>query len=162
MKKVFVIILSVLSTLVVSAQSTPGSIKLNQSGTNMIQYIDNDGKQSTGVAQAPPALQNVASWIAQWTKQNNKGVFQAGGKQYESFAYRGDDGTNYETRIVATAVNDPKKGFDVRFQSRKIGEKDYKDGRVIILGWENHPWLVSVDYTPARGIFFTFSPYKHE
>ena len=78
----------------------------------------------------------------------------------DRFRYRGNNGQGYETRIVALPSDDPYKAYDVHFQSKRMGSDQYRDGRVIILDWQNNPWLVKVDYSNERGLFFKFIPYQ--
>lgn len=148
---------------------------VNVSGMDKIVYIDNHGRHAVTFAM-PPAGVNGPEWIAKWRKDKENGRSEEEGKLYGSFSYMGANGYPYQTRIVATATNDPMNPWMVRFQSRPVQERGndrhygddnrrydddgYMDGRVIVLDWNNTPWYVDVYYSNERGIYFMFTPYQ--
>jgi hypothetical protein len=73
--------------------------------------------------------------------------------------YMGNNGSKYTTKVVVTASTDPNKNYEVHFESRKLNEGDYHKGRVILLDYSMKPWLVKVDYSNDRGVYFMLSPY---
>jgi len=144
----------------------------NESGRDKIAYIDNHGQQATTTA-IPYAGTCDPQWTAQWRKEMADGHLEHDGKLYQSFSYQGANGAAYQTRIVATATNDPMNRFTVRFQSKQADERGengndgryheddgYHDGRVIILDWDHNPWQVDVYYSNEKGIYFMFSPFQ--
>jgi len=135
---------------------------MNQNGMNKIMYIDNKGAQATGAAMSPAAEGNNPSWTADWTKTDNLGNPMGDKKLYKTFSYLGSNGSNYQTRIVASATGDPNKRFEVHFQSKKLdGEDEFHNGRVVILDWNHNPWEVKVNYSNDQGIFFVLNPVQH-
>lgn len=73
--------------------------------------------------------------------------------------YMGNNGLKYTTKVVVTASTDPSKNYEVHFESRKLNEGDYHKGRVILLDYSKKPWLVKVDYSNDKGVYFILSPY---
>ena len=73
--------------------------------------------------------------------------------------YLGNNGVKYTTKVVVTASTDPNKNYEVHFESRKLNEGDYHKGRVILLDYSKNPWLVRVDYSNDKGVYFILSPY---
>ncbi len=160
----------------------------NESGRDKIAYIDNYGQPATTTA-IPYAGTCDPQWLAQWRKEKADGRYEEDGRLYQTFSYMGANGYTYQTRIVATATNDPMNRFTVRFQSKLAGDnKDYgndrdhgnngyerdhgdhgndgrfrddgfQDGRVIVLDWDRNPWTVDVYYSNDKGIYFAFTPY---
>jgi hypothetical protein len=73
--------------------------------------------------------------------------------------YMGNNGSKYTTKVVVTASTDPNKNYQVHFESRKLNEGDYHKGRVIVLDYSMHPWLVKVEYSNDKGVYFVMKPY---
>jgi hypothetical protein len=73
--------------------------------------------------------------------------------------YVGNNGSKYTTKVVVTSSTDPNKNYEVHFESRKLNEGDYHKGRVILLDYNKNPWLVKVDYSNDKGVYFILSPY---
>lgn len=134
----------------------------NESGRDKIAYIDNHGQRAVTLAMPPAgAGANGPQWIAKWRKDKEDGRSEEDGRLYESFGYTGSNGYMYQTRIVATATNDPNNPWMVRFQSKPFGQQgEYMDGRVIVMDWDNNPWIVNVYYSNDKGIYFMFTPFQ--
>lgn len=73
--------------------------------------------------------------------------------------YMGSNGSKYTTKVVVTASTDPNKNYEVHFESRKVNEGDYHKGRVIVLDYSMNPWLVKVEYSNDKGVYFVVKPY---
>lgn len=73
--------------------------------------------------------------------------------------YMGGNGFKYTTKVVVTTSTDPNKNYEVHFESRKLNEGDYHKGRVILLDYSMKPWLVKVEYSNDRGVYFILSPF---
>jgi hypothetical protein len=132
--------------------------------TNQLLYMDEMGQPKTATLNTPPMIQAVPPGAmappttVQWTIYNGNGMVM--GNMFEGFRYRGDNGAGYETRVVLMQTGDPNRPYEARFQSRRMGTMEYHDGRVIILDWQNNPWVVKAEYTNDRGIIFKFHPYQ--
>ncbi|HTA83101.1 MAG TPA: hypothetical protein VK783_09215 [Bacteroidia bacterium] len=132
--------------------------------TNQILYMDDMGQPRTARLNPPPMVQSAPPGAmappttVQWTIYNGSGMVM--GSMFEGFRYRGDNGAGYETRVVLLQTGDPNKPYEARFQSRRMGTMEYRDGRVIVLDWQNNPWVVKPEYTNDRGIIFKFHPYQ--
>ncbi|HXP51083.1 MAG TPA: hypothetical protein VN922_14090 [Bacteroidia bacterium] len=137
-----------------SVASTPVSLK-NVNGGNTLVYIDNTGKNA-----AAKITINSSTGEPQWNMIDANGM--SNGPLLSFFSYRGNNGSNYESRVIATQSDDPNKKVDVHFQSRKIGAEEFKNSRIIILDWDGNPWKVSVEFSPDSGIYFMFKPFQEE
>jgi hypothetical protein len=138
-----------------TSATNPLPAPTNVNGSNTLVYIDNAGNKVTAKITTPSA-----SGSPQWYITDASGM--SNGPLLDFFSYRGNNGHNYETRVVSTPGNDPYKSFDVHFQSRKAGTEEFKKGRLIILDWNGNPLQVSVEYSNDNGIYFTFKPFQAE
>jgi|GEM_PF-2105149 hypothetical protein len=134
--------------------SAPVSLK-NVNGGNTLVYIDNTGKNA-----AARITINSSTGEPQWNMIDANGM--SNGPLLSFFNYRGNNGSNYESRVIATQSDDPNKKVDVHFQSRKIGAEEFKNSRIIILDWDGNSWKVSVEFSPDSGIYFMFKPFQEE
>jgi len=151
---------------VVVTQPPVNANPTNVDYTNQLLYMDEMGQPKTATLNAPPMIQAAPPGAmappttVQWTIYDGNG--NVIGNMFEGFRYRGDNGSGYETRVVLMQTGDPNRPYEARFQSKKIGTMEYHDGRVIILDWQNNPWVVRPEYTNDRGIIFKFHPYHGE
>jgi len=127
----------------------------NVSGKNDLIYIDNNGQQAHAKINTPSATENPIWSIALRHKQPT-------GQFVDWFTYRGENGSNYETRVVTTSSNDPDKRIEVHFESRKVGGEEFKKSRVVVIDWDGSPWLVKVEFSNEKGVYFKFSPFQPE
>lgn len=138
-----------------SPQGTRYADEYNVSGKNSMIYIDNNGQQAMAKISTPTAGENPV-WSVSLRHVEPTGQF------VDYFTYRGENGSNYETRVVTTPSNDPNKRIEVHFESRKVGSQEFKKGRVVVIDWDNNPWLVKVEFSNDKGVYFDYKPYQPE
>lgn len=132
----------------------PEKVTFKAGITNTLYFIggENDSVSYTLINPMPTGPKDGMLW----TFKSKVGSYS---NDVEWLFYMGNNGSKYTTKVVVTASTDPNKNYEVHFESRKLNEGDYHKGRVILLDYSMKPWLVKVDYSNDKGVYFIVKPY---